>query len=94
MTNLSQYKNILEWAIHAHSEDVTITEKKLDMLRQCNDALGKNYKVTHLDNWLAGRKPTPRDIMDYWRDALLEAELEFDTDEYGAEIRRLLALRQ
>lgn len=89
---LSNYKNLIDWAINAHVEEMlpTLPQRKDDLLRQVNEKLGTNYQRKHLDNWFAGRSATPKRVREMLIDMLIEVEVEFDYSELGEQLRRLL----
>lgn len=91
MSDLAQYKSLTDWAINAHRDKDTPsdTSRKLAALAELNRNLGTAYKEQHLNNWLAGRMPTPRRVVDFWVDQILETEVEFEDYELGSQLRRL-----
>lgn len=93
MSNLANYKSLTDWAINAYRHDEetpTDISRKQAALAELNRNLGTAYKEPHLNNWLAGRKPTPRRVVDYWIDQLLEVEVQFDNETLGSELRRII----
>ena len=92
MHTLSNYKNLIDWALNAHQlEDLpTPASRKDDLLRQINEKLSTSYKRKHIDNWLASRAATPKRVREMLIDELIENEVQFDHESLGAQLRRLL----
>lgn len=96
MTGLTNYTSLLDWAINSHSLADTPTDqsRKQALLGDINRALGTRYREQHLNNWLAGRKPTPGRVWRYLALMLVECEVAFDQPALGRELIRLLELRE
>lgn len=94
MHTLSNYKNLVDWALNAHQlEDLpTLAARKDDLLRQLNVKLNTNYQRKHLDNWLSERKDTPKRIRALLIYELIEVEVECDHEELGRQLRRLISI--
>ena len=95
MTNhyLSKFKNLTDWAIRAHrakEETPTLISMKEDTLREINQQLGTDYKITSLNNWLANRKPIPKDLLQFWILQLIECEVQSELGDAGTEVMRLI----
>lgn len=93
MHKLSNYKNLIDWALNAHRNfeaEVSLAERKDEILRELNRGLGTGYKRQHIDNWLSGRKDTPKRVRELLIDELLESEVQYDFPELGRELRRIL----
>jgi len=90
---LSKFKNITDWAIRAHrleEETPTLLSMKEDLLREINNKLGTNYKITSLNNWLAERKDVPKKLHELWVLQMIESEVEAEFGDIGTEIIRLV----
>lgn len=90
---LSNYRNLVDWALNAHQlEDLpTLPMRKDHLLRQLNEKLSTKYERKHIDNWLAERANTPKRVRELLIDELIETEVQFDDEELGKNLRRLLA---
>jgi len=90
---LAQYKNLTDWAIRAHRIDAdktTLATMKHDLLRETNKVLGTNYKITSMNQWLAGTRAVPRRIQQMWMFDLIDREISKIDKELSDEIVRLL----
>lgn len=56
----------------SHEPDFTITENKQDALDWANNELDTNYNINHLNNWIAGRKPTPKRVQSMMRESVID----------------------
>ena len=66
---LAQYKNLTDWAIRAHRDDAhekTLASMKSDLLHRTNTRLYLGYKITSMNQWLAGTRAVPRRIQQMW----------------------------
>lgn len=64
-------KSLAEMYFTIGVDDCSLAELKKAALTDFNRELGTNYKIRHLDNWLAGRKPIPQRIRSAMRRAIL-----------------------
>ena len=96
MTRLNRYTSILDWAIDAHSfEDTPTNEsRKRVLLKEINKALGTNYSEQHMNNWLAGRKPTPQRVWRFLAAMLIDLEVGFKNPTLGRSLKKLLGLNE
>jgi hypothetical protein len=90
---LSQYKNLTDWAIRAHRLDAdktTLATMKHDLLRETNEVLGTNYKITSMNQWLASTRDVPKKINELWTRRLIDKEVSSVDSALSAELNRLL----
>lgn len=64
-------KSLIEMYFTIGADDFSFPELKKQALNDFNAALGTNYKIQHIDNWVAGRKPTPKRVQAEMRRAVL-----------------------
>ena len=95
--SLSQYKNLTDWAIRAHRLDAdktTLATMKHDLLNETNKVLGTNYKITSMNQWLAGTRDVPKKINELWIMRLIDKEVGAVDSSLSAELKRLLIKKQ
>lgn len=96
MIDLSQYKNLTDWALRACSlKEITPTlaAMKDRELEELNKKFGTSYQRKHIDNWLGDRKPVPKNIREHWINELIEVEVGEYSDELSKQLRRLMLLK-
>lgn len=55
------------WARYLRTDNLSGRDFLRVRLQEINATLGTNYAERHLDNWVAGRKPTPQRVRDLLR---------------------------
>jgi len=73
-----------------NEETPTLLDMKMDLLREINETLGTNYKITSLNSWLAERKEVPKKLHELWTLQMIESEIKFEYGDVGTEIMRLV----
>ena len=89
--NLSEYKNITDWALRVYytKPENSIAGSKDAALCELNLLFDTNYQRKHIDNWHAERKDVPKKVLEYWREKMIELEIETIYPELGQQINRL-----
>jgi len=63
---------IAMFMIISNESSFSITENKQDRVDELNKKLGTNYTINHLNNFIAERKPLPKNMASYMRLSVMQ----------------------
>lgn len=83
MTDLSDYKNLVDWALNAHyptgPDDpafVPLPDRKRQLIEEINQEFGLKVGEPRINDWLRGDKAIYKNVKFYLAQQLIEGEIE------------------